>query len=109
MCVCMVVFPCTNAYLYLCLYQYVSYLREDRRSYENENKTVRYSQIWASQVAHWVKNPLAMQETRVQFLGLEDPLDEGMAIHSSILAWRLLLDREAWQTAAMGLQRVENN
>ena len=49
MCVCMVVFPCTNAYLYLCLYQYVSYLREDRRSYENENKTVRYSQIWASQ------------------------------------------------------------
>ena len=35
-----------------------------------------------------------MQETRVQFLGLEDPLDEGMAIHSSILAWRILQTEE---------------
>ena len=36
-----------------------------------------------------VKNLSAMQETRVQSLGVEDPLEKGMAIHSSILAWRI--------------------
>ena len=36
-----------------------------------------------------VKNPPAMQETQVQSLGREDPLEEGMATHSSILAWRI--------------------
>ena len=96
-CVSMVVFPRTNAYLYLCLYQYVPYLREDRRSYENENKTVRYSQIWASQVALVVKNMLAntgdIQDAGLS-LGQEDPLDEHMAIHSSILAWRILWTEE---------------
>jgi len=34
----------------------------------------------------------------VQSLGWEDPLEEGMATHSSILAWRILMDREAWWT-----------
>ena len=43
----------------------------------------------ASLVAQMVKNPLAMQETRVQSLGQEDPLEEGMATHSNILAWRI--------------------
>ena len=43
----------------------------------------------ASQVARMVKNLLAMQETQVQSLGQEDPLEEGMATHSSILAWRI--------------------
>ena len=37
-----------------------------------------------------VKNSLAMQQMRVQFLGLEDPLEKKMATHSSILAWRVL-------------------
>ena len=45
-----------------------------------------------------VKNPSAMWETRVRSLGWEDPLEEGMAIHSSILAWRIPMDRGAWQT-----------
>ena len=40
-----------------------------------------------------------MQETPIQFLGLEDPLEEGMATHPSILAWRITVDREAWQEA----------
>ena len=41
-------------------------------------------------LAAWtVKNPPAMKETRVQFLTLEDPLEKGMATHSSILAWRI--------------------
>ena len=41
---------------------------------------------WASLVAQMVKNPPAMQETWVQSLGWEDPLEDGMATHSSILA-----------------------
>ena len=40
-------------------------------------------------VAHWVKNLPAMQETQVQFLHWKDPLKEGTATHSSILAWRI--------------------
>ena len=43
----------------------------------------------ASLVAQLVKNPLAMRETLVRSLGGEDPLEEGMASHSSILAWRI--------------------
>ena len=39
---------------------------------------------------------LPMQETWVQSLGLEDPLEKGMATHSSILAWRIPMDGEAW-------------
>ena len=39
-------------------------------------------------MAQWVKNPPAMQETQVQSLGLEDPLKEETATHSSILAWK---------------------
>ena len=44
---------------------------------------------WASHVAQLVKKPPAMQETWVQSLGLEDPLEKGKATHSSILAWRI--------------------
>ena len=40
-------------------------------------------------MAQMVKNLPAMRETRVQFLGQEDPLEEGMATHSSILAWKI--------------------
>ena len=42
-----------------------------------------------------VKNLPAMQETRVSSLGWEDPLEEGMATHSTILAWRIPVDRGA--------------
>ena len=45
------------------------------------------------------KNPPAMQETWDRSLGWEDPLEEDMSIHSSILAWRILMDRGAWQAA----------
>ena len=44
-----------------------------------------------------------MQETPVGFLGGEDPLEEGMLIHSSILAWRISMDRGAWQTTVHGV------
>ena len=46
----------------------------------------------ASLVAQLVKNPPAMQETWVQSLGWEGPLEEGMATNSSILAWRIFMD-----------------
>ena len=50
---------------------------------------------WASLVAQMVKHLPAMQKTRIQSLGWEDPLKEGMATHSSILAWRIPVDRGA--------------
>ena len=52
---------------------------------------------WASLVAQRVKNLPAMQETWVPSLGWEDPLEEGMATYSSILPWRIPMDRGAWQ------------
>ena len=51
---------------------------------------------WASLVAQMVKNPPAVQETWVQFLDWEDPLEEGMATDSSILAWRIPMARGGW-------------
>ena len=51
---------------------------------------------WASLVAQMVKNVPAMQETWIRSLGWEDPLEEGKATHSSILAWRIPIDRGAW-------------
>ena len=57
-----------------------------------------------------VKNPPAMQETWVQSLGWEDPLEEGMANHSSILAWRILTDtEESGGLQSMGSQRVRHD
>ena len=56
-----------------------------------------------------VKNPLPMQETleaRVQSLSREDPLEEGMAIHSSILAWRIPWTEEPGGLQSMGSQRL---
>ena len=48
------------------------------------------------QMAQMVKNPPLMWETWVQPLGREDPLEESMATHSSILAWRIPMDGRAW-------------
>ena len=53
----------------------------------------------ASLVAQMLQNPPAMQETRVLSLGWEDPLEEAMATHSSILFWRIFMDRGVWQAA----------
>ena len=51
---------------------------------------------WASLVAQIVKNRPAMWETWVRSLGWEDPLEEGIATHSSILAWIIPMERGAW-------------
>ena len=52
------------------------------------------------------KNLPVMQETRVQPLGREDPLEKGMVTHSSILAWRIPWTKEPGELQSMGLQRV---
>ena len=55
--------------------------------------------VGSSPVAQMIKNLLTMQETWILSLGWEDPLEEGMAAHSSILAWRIRMDRGAgWAT-----------
>ena len=56
-----------------------------------------------SLAAQMAKNPSVLQETPVQFLGLENPLEEGMATHSSILAWRIPMDRGAWKATVHGV------
>ena len=61
----------------------------------------------ASLVAQLVKNPPATWETWVQSLGWEDPLEEEMATHSSILAWRVPMDREAWQATVRGVSKSQ--
>ena len=58
-----------------------------------------------SLVAQMVKNPPAVQETWVQSLGWEDPLEEGMATHSNILAWRIPMDRGAWHATVHGVTK----
>ena len=56
----------------------------------------------ASQVAQMVKNLPAMQETQVQSVGWEDPLEKGMATHSSILAWEIPRTEEPGRLQSMG-------
>ena len=57
-------------------------------------------------VTQTVKNPPAMQETWVRSLGQDDPLEKGMATHSSILAWRITWTEETGGLQSMGPQRV---
>ena len=61
---------------------------------------------WASLVAQMVKNLLAMRETWVRSLSWEDSLEEGMAAHSSILAWEIPWTEEPGRLQSMGSQRV---
>ena len=68
-----------------------------------------YRVIGGSLIALLVKNLPAMQETRVQFLGWEDPLEKEMATHSSILAWRIPQTEEPGRLQSMGLQESEHN
>ena len=58
-------------------------------------------------VAQMVKNPPAMQEIQVRSLGWEDPLEKGMATHSSILAWRIAWREEPGRLDSMGWQKLD--
>ena len=61
---------------------------------EGTGYPLQYS--WTSLVAHLVKNLPAMWETLVRSLGLEDPLKEGVTVHSRIIASSIPMDRRAW-------------
>ena len=58
-------------------------------------------------MAQTVKNLPAMQETWVQSLGWEDPLEEGTATEFSILNWRIPMDRGAWQAVVHGVAKSQ--
>ena len=61
-------------------------------------------------VAQMVKNLPAVQETRVQSLGQEDPLEKGMATHSNIIVWRIpWTDKEAWRAGYSPWSRKESD
>ena len=60
-------------------------------------------------VAQMVKNPPAMQETQFWFLGQEDPLEEGIAPYSSILAWKIPWTEDLGKLRSIGSQRVRHD
>ena len=60
---------------------------------------------WTFLLTQRVKNLPAMWETWVQSLGWEDPLEEGMATHSSVLAWRIPMDRRVWWATVHGVTK----
>ena len=67
----------------------------------------RLQYYWASLLAQSVKNLPAMRETWIQSLGWDDPLEEGMATHFSILAWRIHMDRGDWRAIVHGITRSQ--
>ena len=67
------------------------------------------SYFWASQLAQKVKNLSVMQETLVQSLGWEDPLEKEMATPSSILAWRITWAEKPGGLQSMGSQRIRHD
>ena len=71
-----------------------------------------YDFLWASQVAQWqrIRLPMQeMQEMRIPSLGQEEPLEKEMAIHSSILAWKIPWTEESEGLQSTGSQRVGHN
>jgi len=58
-------------------------------------------------MAQMVKNPPVMWETQIQSLGQEDPLEKGMATHSSILSWRIPRTEEPGGLQSVGLQKSD--
>ena len=72
--------------------------------------TVNYHKVGGlrdSLVAQMVKNLPAIRETWVQSLGWEEPLEDGMATHSSFLAWNIAMDRGAWRAAVHGVAKSQ--
>ena len=72
---------------------------------ERVDYPLQYS--WVSLVAQTVKNPPAMQETSVRSLSWEDPLEEGWQPTSSVLAWRIPMDRRAWWATVHGVAKSD--
>ena len=72
---------------------------------ESESEYIYIISLMTFLAAQTVKNPPAMQETWVGSLGWEDPLEKETATHSSILAWRIPMDREAWWAVVHGVAK----
>ena len=72
-----------------------------------DTKCNRIFGSWASLAAQTVNSPPTVWETWVRSLGWEDPLQEGMATLSSILAWRVPMDRGAWWATAHGVAKSD--
>ena len=96
--------------VYITLWRMVSSLLQTFcriRSNKSMGSLPSGSSLWTSKlVAQMVKNLCAMQETWIQSLGQEDPLEKGMATHSCILAWRIRWTEELGGLQSMGLKRV---
>ena len=65
--------------------------------------------VWASLVAQRLKQLPGMQETQVQSLGWEDPLEKEMATHSTTLAWRIPWTEDPWWSKVHGVPRVRHS
>ena len=68
-----------------------------------------YDRTWTSPVAQTVRNLSVIQKTWVQALSWEDPLEEDMATHSSVLAWRIPGMEEPGRLPSMGSHRVRHD
>ena len=79
----------------------------NKHAAQDTSKGIWGIQNGASPAAQSVKNSPEMQKTWVGSLGCEDPLEEGMAIHSNILARRIRKDRGAWQAAVHGVAKSQ--
>ena len=71
------------------------------------NKLIYTEMLGASLMAQIIKSLPAMQKTQVQSLGWEDPLEKEMAIHSSILAWKISWTEEPGGLQSLGLQKSQ--
>ena len=76
-----------------------------RSPQEGIGYSLQYS--WASLMAQLVKNLPAMRETWVRSLGWEDPLEKGKTTYSSILAWRIPMDRGTWWATVHGVTKSQ--
>ena len=83
----------------------IRFLGQEDRPGEEIGYPLQYS--WAFLVAQMAKNLPAVRETWVQSLDWEDPLEEGMVTHSSILAWRIPLDRGAWRATVHEVKKSQ--
>ena len=91
------------------LYQWKTQLNRDGDKRGDDKKQCLRENYVYSLVAHTVKNLPAGPETQVWSLDWEHPLEKGMAIHSSILAWRIPWTAEPGGLQSMGLQKVGHN
>ena len=77
----------------------------DRGAWQATVHGITKTQTWLSEVAQMVKNPPAKWETWVPSQGWEDPMEENMAAHTSILAWRIPMDRGSWRAIDRGVAK----